>query len=144
MIEIYFFTFKVFLNEKYGKCGTPVNILAVDFEKLFTKVTDTEKEVLSQWYSLDQHTVPHTYILQPIRNNIPRYGEVIDGDEDLQEQVMMQWLEMESTLSNIFHNTADNDFANKYLNSSKSIYYIILYHCNYRAIIILSSVKIIQ
>ena len=86
MLQFFCFVLQTFLAQKYGYRPFPPRIPADEFNSLLGAVKDSsDRQLLTDWFLLDENAVPAHYQLQPIRDKLPNYAD--DSDPDKKKEV---------------------------------------------------------
>ncbi|XP_020620916.1 NACHT domain- and WD repeat-containing protein 1-like [Orbicella faveolata] len=63
--------FIAILGDKYGWRPLPPSVNADEFESLLQLIDQSDRELITTWYLLDDNSVPPCYLLQPISSQFP-------------------------------------------------------------------------
>ena len=94
--------FQTFQAQKYGKPVLPRQIDLTTMKRIVKALQDNEeeKELLLNWYSVDENVYPSTYVLSPISTTVPYYSEGMDTDALTKVNVHHSWWNMVSITRN--------------------------------------------
>lgn len=63
------FNFIVLLGDRYGWIPLTPQVEKTEFEEILSRVKESDKTLLAQWYHLDTNAVPPEYVLKPRQEN---------------------------------------------------------------------------
>lgn len=111
---------QTFLSQKYGYRPFPHSILATEFDSLSAAIEDQDdKQLLQDWFKLDNNAVPPEYVLQPISTQFKDY--VDPPSTEAKQQALKDWwdvfLQLQNTLRKAAVKALTKEAAHKYLQS---------------------------
>jgi len=101
---------QTFLSHKYGYRPFPPKITAAEFEAIFDVVQEeSDKELLRKWFLKDENILPTTYVLQPITELLPNYGDQ-SLSKDERSKASGEWWTAFERMQVVFRQAADQLF----------------------------------
>eukprot|EP00111_Clytia_hemisphaerica_P016128 TCONS_00047711-protein len=106
-------SFVTFLSHKYGYRPFPPKIVATEFEAMFKVVEEqSDKDLLQKWFLKDENIIPTTYVLQPITDLLPNYGNHNVSKEE-RGKASGEWWAAFERMQVVFREAADKVFKGK-------------------------------
>ncbi|KAJ4943268.1 hypothetical protein JOQ06_005772 [Pogonophryne albipinna] len=100
--------FIALLGNRYGYRALPRLVPEKHFEVLLSKLSKNPEDVkqLNQWYLKDNNAVPPTYVLQPITDHFPHFGDLQPGSEAQRDDSLLSWRFTETKLLKLLRSAA--------------------------------------
>ncbi|XP_033996817.1 NACHT domain- and WD repeat-containing protein 1 [Trematomus bernacchii] len=100
--------FIALLGNRYGYRALPRLVPEKHFEVLLSKLSKNPEGVkqLNQWYLKDNNAVPPTYVLQPITDHFPHFGDLQPGSESQRDDSLLSWRFTETKLLQLLRSAA--------------------------------------
>ncbi|KAL4239740.1 NACHT domain- and WD repeat-containing protein 1 [Mactra antiquata] len=114
--------FIVLSGQRYGFRPLPTEITVERFELLHSIAQQLKlenRELLHEWYKLDENMVPPMYILQPIKTKFTFYGDYSPGCDDLRQKDTADWWKTFESLQGCIRKAATYAFEKKKITDSE-------------------------
>ncbi|KAK5869245.1 hypothetical protein PBY51_023979 [Eleginops maclovinus] len=100
--------FIALLGNRYGYRALPRLVPEKQFEVLLSKLSKNPEGVkqLNQWYLNDNNAVPPTYVLQPITDHFPHFGDLQPESGAQRDNSLLSWRFTETKLLQLLRSAA--------------------------------------
>ncbi|XP_050392068.1 NACHT and WD repeat domain-containing protein 2 [Patella vulgata] len=115
-----------FVSHRYGGRPLATELQIEQFETIKAEVKTLglkHGELLDKWFWKDDNNQPPLYILQPVRRHLPYFGDLTEGNEDLQKQDAKTWSTTHKQLNCLLRTAADSLFKKKKITAEEKHFY---------------------